>query len=189
MTVLSNGTRITSASKHQKNIVHSSLFSHFLQMMSGNLLEIWNWGFYLVNDFFSKWNFSKNGLQLLMVRYWFIYICDTKTIKVTFSLQKFNLLVNLTQINSFSCFFWEWLNNSVGFTTPIVKKWRIHITIALLESKWWGDHLVASSYRGMANNTYKYIFWSMFVKLASDFILNIYHLASYFWLEYRKICF
>ena len=66
--------------------------------------------------------------------------------------------------------------------TPVVKKWCIPIkslvaaptllvvsrfmslTAGLLESKWYGNC----------------IFGPIFVKLASDFNLNIYHLASYF---------
>ena len=78
-------------------------------------------------------------------------------------------------------------------------KWSIHIkslvaapallvvsrlTAALLESKWRGNHLVASIYRGVANNIYNYIFGPIFVKLASDFnwIFIIYIVIS----DYRK---
>ena len=32
--------------------------------------------FDLVSDFFSKWNFLKNGFYVLVLRYWFIYIFD-----------------------------------------------------------------------------------------------------------------
>ena len=37
--------------------------------------------FNLVSDFFSKWNFSKNGFTVLILRYWFIYIFDIRNNK------------------------------------------------------------------------------------------------------------
>ena len=37
--------------------------------------------FNLVSDFFSKWTFSKNGVSVLVLRYWFIYIFDIKNYK------------------------------------------------------------------------------------------------------------
>ena len=54
-----------------------------------------------------------------------------------FHYKKINMLISFTQINSFSCFFWKILNNSIGFITPIIKKWSIRIkslvaTLALL---------------------------------------------------------
>ena len=41
-----------------------------------------------------------------------------ETIKLTLSIQKFNMVTGFTQINSFSVFF---------FVTQVVKKWRILI--------------------------------------------------------------
>ena len=47
--------------------------------------------------------------------------------KCTFSAQKINKIASFTQINSFSCFFRKVLNNSPGFITPVLKKWRNRI--------------------------------------------------------------
>ena len=51
-----------------------------------------------------------------------------KIMKVTFSLQKFKTIASFTQIESFSCFFRKRLNNSVGFMTPVVKKFAFGLT-------------------------------------------------------------
>ena len=37
------------------------------------------------------------------------------------------MITSFTQIKSFSHFFWKELNNSVGFVTPVMKKWHIQI--------------------------------------------------------------
>ena len=37
------------------------------------------------------------------------------------------MTTSFTQIKSFSHFFWKELNNSVGFVTPVMKKWHIQI--------------------------------------------------------------
>ena len=91
----------------------------------------WRINFNLVSDFYSRWNFWKNGFELFMIRCWFIYIFDIKTIKVTFSSQKFSMITSFTK-KIFSCFFWKRLNNSAGYVTPDVMKWLI-----------WINHLVA----------------------------------------------
>ena len=83
--------------------------------------------FNLVSDFFSKWNFSKNGF--LTVNYKEVIYLDLwqKSIKSTSSLQKISVITSFTQINYFFCFFWKVLNNSPGFITPVLKIWRIRI--------------------------------------------------------------
>ena len=84
--------------------------------------------FGLVSDIFNKWNFSKNGFELLVLRYWFIYIFDTKTIKITFTLWEFSMITIFTLINSFTCVFQKkTLNVFVCFITPVVEKWLIHM--------------------------------------------------------------
>ena len=37
------------------------------------------------------------------------------------------MITVFTLINSFTCFFIRKLNNFVGFITPVVKKWLIHM--------------------------------------------------------------
>ena len=43
----------------------------------------------------------------MVLRYWFIYIFDIKTINITFSIRKFSLITIFTLVYSFSCFFYK----------------------------------------------------------------------------------
>ena len=67
----------------------------------------------------------------MILRYWFIFIYDKnnykKTIKITFSIKKFNMITIFSLMN-FICFFLlQKLNNFVGFKTPVVERWLIHM--------------------------------------------------------------
>ena len=83
--------------------------------------------FNLVSVFFSKWDFSKTGLQLLVVRYCIIHIFDIK---------KYNNYIFISEIyydNSFysykfiTSFFKKKRIKFVGFITPVVERWLIHL--------------------------------------------------------------
>ena len=118
------------------------------------------------------------------LRYWFAYIFDMKTINVTFSSYKFNMLTSFTQINLFTCFFWKRLSNSVVIITSLLRKWCSHtkslfvapavlvvprflwLTAALLKSNWWWDHYVASSHRGITIFTIKVYIWAYICKIS-----------------------
>ena len=96
--------------------------------------------------------------------YWYYVLISLhpwhkKNVKIIFLLQKSNKITIFTLMNSFSfrvCF-----NNFVGFITPVVVKWHIHmkclvaapdllvfprilwLTARLLGSWRWGNHMVA----------------------------------------------
>ena len=86
--------------------------------------------FNLASDFFSRWNFSKNGFSVLILRYWFIYIFDIRNHKNYF----FN--ANICFDNNFYfketskfiyLFLLQNLNNFVSFKTLVVERWLIQM--------------------------------------------------------------
>ena len=59
--------------------------------------------FFFVEIFLVSGISQKNGYHLLILRYWFVYIFDIRTIKITLTLWEFSMITIFTLINSFTC--------------------------------------------------------------------------------------
>ena len=84
--------------------------------------------FKLVSVFFSKWNFPKNGLWLiLVVRYCFIYIFDIKKYKIYFFISEIYYNNNFYSYEFIYLFLFKKRTKFVGFITPVVERRLIHL--------------------------------------------------------------
>ena len=82
--------------------------------------------FVLISDFFSKWNFSKNGylnIDEKVLIYWRLWF--EKLWKLL--LHHKSSYVNKFYSNKFVFYLLSKINNSIVFIVPVVKKWRIWI--------------------------------------------------------------
>ena len=142
--------------------------------------------FNLVNDFFSKWNFSKNRFPVLISRHWFISIFDIRNCKSYFFNTDIYFDNNFHPIKFIYLFLLQNLNNFISFITPVVERWLILVKrlvdapafLVLSCVLFMIDRTTAqvekvkkmASYSGMAvflNNIY--VSGPIFVKLANDF--------------------
>ena len=112
--------------------------------------------FNLASDFFSRWNFSKNGFSVLILRYWFIYIFDIRSYKNYFFHAKICFDNNFC-FNKFICFFYK-ISITLLVSNPPSRKdgsfrWKdrwllphssffqvfyLWLKAPLLRSRWWG---------------------------------------------------
>ena len=81
----------------------------------------------LASDFFSRWNFSKNGFSVLILRYSFIYIFDIRNYKNYFFSAKIYFDNNFYFSKFIYLFLLQNLNNFVSFKTPVVERWVIQM--------------------------------------------------------------